>query len=361
MLNGRSLAARRVFLLGAMGGVFLAAVSLEARPGVENSPAFQIEIPEAKIAATDQPNLNLETSDVQLILLHVLQPDADNIDYGQIFPKMNGAAAARISETRPGLNGKVVRINLHARPGFELLPGNNALEVQASDRSGRVVTASFNLHTPAGACRGGGRAKILELTELGDLLRAGVIMDRLIQLVVECGVKFRPSSDTDERLHELGAEPKLLAAIHNPGAAEFRSYQSNAVKLDQVVELLHSRVSESIIVANIEDNGVNFQVTPEVEEKLRGAGASQKLIESLRYMSGEKVSDAAPQALTLSQVLHLLDGGSVSRDRLFTLVQQRGVSFKLDRATDDRLRKAGANEKLMRAIGDAAEHFATTH
>jgi hypothetical protein len=46
---------------------------------------------------------------------------------------------------------------------------------------------------------------------------------------------------------------------------------------------------------------------------------------------------------------------------LFDLVQQRGASFPLDRATEDRLRAAGANKKLMRAIRDAADEYATRH
>lgn len=357
MVNRRPLGGRPVVLWSVIGGILLAAGSVRA----QNSPVFQIEIPEAQVAATDQPNLSIESTDVKLILVHILRPDADNIDYGQIFPKVNGAAASRISETRPGLNGKVLRINLQTRPGFELLPGGNVIEVQAHDHNGQVLSATFYLHAPSGACRGGGHAKILELTALGDLLHAGVTMDRLIQLVVACGVKFLPSSDTDQRLQDLGAEPKLLAAIHNPAAPEFRSFQSSAVRLDQVLELLHSQAPESNIIAKIEDNGVNFEVNPEVEEKLRAAGASQKLIESVRYMAGAKVSEADAQALSLSQIMHLLEGGAVAKDRLFTLVQQRGVSFRLDRAAEDRLRQGGANEKLMLAIRDAADHYAATH
>ena len=51
----------------------------------------------------------------------------------------------------------------------------------------------------------------------------------------------------------------------------------------------------------------------------------------------------------------------MAKDRIFTLVEQRGVSFRLDRATEDRLRQAGANEKLMHAIRDASDRFSTTH
>jgi ribosomal protein S16 len=109
---------------------------------------------------------------------------------------------------------------------------------------------------------------IAQLPALGDLLHAGVNMDRLIQLVVECGVHFQPSA---------------------------------------------------------------------------------------------RLSAADTEALSLSQILHLLEGGAVPKDRVFTLVQQRGVSFRLDRATEDRLHDAGANEKLMQAIRDASNQYAMTH
>ena len=212
---------------------------------------------------------------------------------------------------------------------------------------------------PAGPCRRGSRAKIIEFTALSELLHAGVTMDRLIQLVVACGVSFLPSPDTDEKLRDLGAEPKLLVAIHNPAAPELRSYQSSAVKLDDVLSLLQSQVPEANIIANIEDNGVDFQVSPEVEEKLRSAGATQKLIESARYMAGARLSPGDSQALSVSQILHLLQGSDVSKDRIFILIQQHGVNFQLDRAAEDRLRAGGANEKLMRAIRDACDRYSS--
>ncbi len=174
-------------------------------------------------------------------------------------------------------------------------------------------------------------------------------------------MSFLPSPLTDQKLRDLGAEARLLAANHNPTAPDFHSYQLNAVRLDQVLDLLQSHVPEASIIANVEDNGVDFQVNPRVEEKLRSAGASQKLIESINYMAGSKVSGPDEQALSLSQILHLLQGGEMSNDRIFSLIQQRGISFRLDRATEDRLRENGANEKLMRAIRDASDRFSTTH
>jgi hypothetical protein len=361
MRNGRSPLVRSGLLLSVVAGVLLSASSGPAGPAGENSASFQIELPEAQIAATDQVNINLESTDVKLIPIHILRPDADNIDYGQIFPKVNGAAASRIAETRPAVQGKLLRLDLHQRPGFELLPGNNLLEVQATDHHGRTLGASFNLHTPAGACRGAGRAKILELPALVDLARAGVTMDRLIQLVVECGVKFQATAETDQRLQDAGAEPKLLAAIHNPAAPEFREYSTHAIKLDALLELLRDSVSEQKIISSIEDNGVGFQFTPAVEEKLRAAGASQKVIQTVRYMTGAEATGADAKALSLAQIMQLLQGGAVQKNRIFDLVEQRGVSFRMDRTAEDRLREAGANEKLMRAIREAADSYATRH
>ena len=98
-----------------------------------------------------------------------------------------------------------------------------------------------------------------------------------------------------------------------------------------------------------------------MEEKLRAAGASQKLIESVRYMAGAALPEEESKALSVSQILHLMEGGAVAKDRLFALIQQRGVNFRLDRATEDRLRQGGANEKLMHAMRDAADHYAATH
>jgi hypothetical protein len=361
MLKGRSLLFQLCWIVSALAGVFFATGSGRASPPGENSPSFQIELPEAQIAATDQVNINLESPDVKLILIHILRPDADNIDYGQIFPKVNGAAASRIAETRPAVQGKLVRLDLHQRPGFELLPGNNLLEVQATDHNGRNIGATFNLHTPAGACRGAGRAKILELPALVDLSRAGVTMDRLVQLVVDCGVKFQATAETDQRLQDAGAEPKLLAAIHNPAAPEFREYSTHAIKLDALLELLRASVSEEKIISSLEDNGVGFQFNPAVEEKLRAAGASQKVIQTVRYMTGTQATGADARALSLAQIMQLLQGGAVQKNRIFDLVEQRGVSFRMDRTAEDRLREAGANEKLMRAIREAADSYATRH
>jgi hypothetical protein len=320
-----------------------------------------LEIPEAHVEPTNQTSVNLTTSQIKLILVYLLRPQADDIDYGQIYPKLNGAAASRISEVRPGLRGKVLRIQLGARPGFDLLPGSNAVEIVATDRRGQTFSARFNVHTPAGECRGEkGRARILELPALLDLLRAGVAGDRMIRLVMDCGVSFQPTSETDQKLTDAGADPILVGIIHDPASPEYAKYATKTVRLDELLKLLRSGLPQESVAAAVEDEGVDFEYNSSVEEKLRDAGATQKLIETVRYMAGSEVSGVEAKALSVSQIVHLLQGG-VDKNRVFDLVQQRGVSFRLDNPTEQKLRDAGANEKLMRAIRSAAEKYETSH
>ena len=51
----------------------------------------------------------------------------------------------------------------------------------------------------------------------------------------------------------------------------------------------------------------------------------------------------------------------MARDKLFALIQQRGVNFKLDRGTEERLRQGEASEKLLHAIRDASDRYSSTH
>ncbi len=63
--------------------------------------------------------------------------------------------------------------------------------------------------------------------------------------------------------------------------------------------------------------------------------------------------DAHLKALQVDDLTELLSGG-VPEARLIQLVKERGVGFALDSDTEMKLRKAGASEGLVHAIGQAA-------
>lgn len=335
-----------------MSGIIAGGGRAGQNPAPENSAIFMVEVPEAQIPPTDQANVNLPSSDIKLILIHLLRPDADNIDYGQIYPHLNGAAAARVAEVRPGMRGKVVRLSLKSRPGFELLPGNNAVEVQAKDHAGHAFTGRFNLHTPAGACLGG-RARVLELQTLADLLRAGVTLNRLIQLVVDCGVNFQPTAEIDQKLQDAGADPKLLAAVHHPASPEATAAASGKLNLDDLTKALRSGVESERLIDEVQKNGVRLTWNDETEQSLRAAGASGKLVVAVREMAGVKADRIAPKAMTLPELLALIRGG-VPSNRLVDLVKERGIKFRLTPDAERQLRQAGAYEKLILAVQEVA-------
>lgn len=341
-------------------GVFLTGAFANALPPQGNSPTFLIEIPDSQVAPTSQAVLNLPSASVQLILIHILRPEADNVDYGQIYPQLNGAAAARISELRPSERGKVDRLNLKSRPGFQLLPGNNTLEILAVNRSGRELRARFLLHIPKGVCSGGGSAKVLSFQRLIDTLRSGVSNERLIQYVLDCGVDFELGAETVEKLQGAGAANKLIEAIRSPTAPEFAEYQSRGLRTQELMTMLQVGMSQEQVIQEVENRGVSFEFTAENDQKLRAAGAGDKLIDAIHYMAGDESALTRPRGLRVSEIVELLEGG-VDTNRIFELVRQRGVSFRLDSETEVRFRGAGANEKLMRAIRTAAENYAAPH
>lgn len=108
---------------------------------------FLLEVPELNITPTEQPELTIPSPRLNLLLIHLLRPAADSIDYGQIFTFINGEAVATISEVVSGERGKLVRIHLDYRADIKLVPGRNSIEVRAQNRRGRVYYASFVLRT----------------------------------------------------------------------------------------------------------------------------------------------------------------------------------------------------------------------
>jgi hypothetical protein len=319
----------------------------------EGSAAIQLQLPPGETLYMEQQVVHLEAADIAVLLVHVRRPLADDVPYSQIYVHLNGAAAARIAEFRPGEHGKLVRLNLRARPGFDLLPGANTVQVEALDLKGKRTQAAFTLHVPKGVCSGGGRARILSLSKLTDALRNGVASDRLVQYVIDCGVDFPLTNDIEARLRDLGAAEKLIAAIRNPLAPEFAEYQSEGLRLQEIVEMLRAGVAQEKIIHEVEERGVSFAFTLEAEQQLKFAGGGAQLLEAVRYMAGADDSKPPARGLTIQEIVGLLESG-VDNNRVFNLVQEKGVNFRLDAAAEGELRAAGANAKLLRAIRLAA-------
>jgi hypothetical protein len=117
-------------------------------PQSANLPViFELEIPEFKLLPSSQPEITIPYASINQVFVHLLKPAADSINYGSIRTHVNGQAAAPISEIVTGARGKIVKINLKHRPGYEFVSGRNTIEVWAQNRLGRVYYSSFVVKT----------------------------------------------------------------------------------------------------------------------------------------------------------------------------------------------------------------------
>jgi hypothetical protein len=87
------------------------------------------------------------SANVSQVFVHIRKPVADIIDYNAIKTSINGQATATIAEVVNGAEGKIVKINLRRRPGYEFLNGRNTVEVWAQNRRGRQYYSSFVIKT----------------------------------------------------------------------------------------------------------------------------------------------------------------------------------------------------------------------
>jgi hypothetical protein len=108
---------------------------------------FELEIADFKLLPSSQPEITIPYASVNQVFVHILKPAADNIDYSSIKTHVNGQSAGPISEIVAGTRGKIVKINLKQRLGYELVSGRNTVEVWAQNRRGRMYYSSFIVKT----------------------------------------------------------------------------------------------------------------------------------------------------------------------------------------------------------------------
>ena len=215
------------------------------------------------------------------MLIYLRRPEADDIGYGDIFPAINGAAAAVITETKASDRGKKVRLDLRHRPGFRLLPGFNTVSIHALDKFGQNYRATFVLHIPTGECEHA-KAKLMTADDLGSLLRVGVSNARLTQLVLDCGVSFQLTPSVEDRLRAEGAQDGLIQTIADPLKAEQQGLGSKGLNFEDLVNLLEERTPSEELLELVRTRGINFPVNANTEAELRHAGATEALLQAVR-------------------------------------------------------------------------------
>ena len=77
-------------------------------------PVFEIELPAVGISPTSRAEVTIASADVSQVLVHVLRPVADNVDYSAIHASVNGQSTAQLSAAA-GNRGTAFRNQCSAR------------------------------------------------------------------------------------------------------------------------------------------------------------------------------------------------------------------------------------------------------
>ncbi|HEV2863122.1 MAG TPA: hypothetical protein VGX48_19050 [Pyrinomonadaceae bacterium] len=132
------------------------------------------------------------------------------------------------------------------------------------------------------------------------------------------------------------------------------------------------------LVSHIQRRGVAFEMTPDAEAELRGAGARPEVIEAARsnYRPAADTPSVAARpapattttarpvspslssvpdgpALSKSEIVTMLQGG-IAPARVEQFVEKRGVNFRLTRDDAQEITAAGGNRSLIGAITEKA-------
>lgn len=111
------------------------------------SNLFEIQVPEFSENFLDGNVIEVPVSDPKSVTIRLLNPVAQDIDYGQIKTKLNGQGAGYITTIANSAEGKLLRMNFALRAGMKLVPGTNTLEAIAVNRRGRRYYGNFILKT----------------------------------------------------------------------------------------------------------------------------------------------------------------------------------------------------------------------
>jgi tetratricopeptide (TPR) repeat protein len=146
-------------------------------------------------------------------------------------------------------------------------------------------------------------------------------------------------------------------------------YKGNPVKKEKLVSVIRShQLQAREIVKVIEANGVDFQVTPDIEQELVSAGARPQVVAAAKanYRAAVVATTAKPQApptaptgtqlakpkgepMSKTEIISLLSNG-VADERVRTNVEARGVNFKATANDKQEIRSAGGSVALSNLV-----------
>ena len=144
--------------------------------------------------------------------------------------------------------------------------------------------------------------KLLRVVQLNALPTSEVV-----QAIQQRGVDFRMTSDVESQFRGAGARPEVVNAIRDnyrsgagspppgnqPSKPPTNTRPSSSVPpgpalaKNEIITLLQSGVPTTKVEQFVEVRGVNFSITPQIAQEIKGAGGNNALIGAITAKSSE--------------------------------------------------------------------------
>lgn len=133
--------------------------------------------------------------------------------------------------------------------------------------------------------------------DLLALVKLQIDDQTIVARLEKAGVSFAISDDAIDRLEKAGVSPPVLEAVRKAGQAD-RPAPAAAITYPDVLKLLKLKLDEDAILKRL--GGTTFVLDADQEAELRKAGASDKLIVTLKQVPPpEKAGDVTDWAIIL--------------------------------------------------------------
>jgi hypothetical protein len=325
---------------------------------------FELELPDFQLLPSTQPVINVPSSAVNQVLVHILRPAADSIDYSAIRTSINGQASAPISEVVAGLRGKIVKIDLQRLPGYRFVNGRNTVEVWAQNRRGRMYYSSFVIKT---ATENWNDDFIYEVQPAPGARNE--VPPQVVLLEPERAVEFTQAlSSMTVRINGIATGTTSIVRV----SVEGKNLQLKTVRPDAARQLSRVTNSERSVAfeTTIRIRPNAGQIVIEAEDKLgsrtrvfvpliiRRPGATpvggQKyalIIGISRYKNNAKgiqnLEYADADARSIYEFLQQPAGGGFARENMLLLLNEQASTGRIREALSSFITRASANDLLL--------------
>jgi hypothetical protein len=354
----------RLVCLVVFTAMVLCIITPLTQPQSVNPPTvFELEVPDFNLLPSNQPEITIPYASVNQIFVHILKPAADNINYGSIRTYVNGQAAASISEVVAGARGKIVRMNLKQRPGYELVSGRNTVEVWAQNRLGRMYYSSFIVTTatqnwnddftysvfPAPSAGNEDPPQLLLLEPVSPVQIPPSMTNMLVKISgLASATTVITKITVDGKTIPFKPEPERTRQLTRMGGAE------RGITFDAVISV--NRNTNQIVVEAEDRSGTRTRVSVPVFLRKPGEvmpvrGQKYALIIGIsRYRNSGDINNleyADVDARSVYEFLQQPAAGGFSRENMRLLLNENATLASIRRALTDFVTRASTNDLLL--------------